>query len=67
MGKTQQQLEKEAQAAIKQILSVMEDLAATEPVEFARFPDRFSTARRTVVRRIWTLFKDLMNHGSNTR
>ncbi len=62
MAKTQRQLESEAQAAIKHILGLMEELAAAEPIEFARNPDRFPAYRRAVVRRIWNLFKGLMNH-----
>jgi hypothetical protein len=66
MVKTQPQLEKDVNAALKLILSEMEMLAALPP-EIASEPYAFEERRRKVVRRIWDLYKDILNYGNPGR
>lgn len=57
MAKNREQLYKDVQAAIKAVLCDVERLAALEPA-VACAPGEFNEVRRSIVRRIWQLYKD---------
>jgi hypothetical protein len=65
MARTPEQLEREANAVIKLVLSEMELLAAMDPDE-ACDPYTYNERRRRVVRKIWSLFKEAMNCAPNS-
>jgi hypothetical protein len=58
--KTRQQLEAECQATIKLVLTEMEALAVLPPE--TAFPYEYETRRRSVVRKIWNLFKECITY-----
>ena len=63
MAKTREQLEKECQSTVKLVLIEMEQLASMEPKD-AGEPYGFEQRRQRVVRKIWSLFKEALNHDA---
>lgn len=62
--KTRQQLELECGRTIKIVLSELEDVAELPP-EIAAEPYAFDARRRRVIRTLWGLFKEALNHDPN--
>lgn len=61
MSKTREQLEKECQSTIKLVITELEtlrDLDADQGVKDVYFDE----GRRRVIRKIWNLFKECVNH-----
>ena len=58
---TRANLEKEARALVKLVLSFMEEAAALPP-EKAAEPIQFNERRRIVMRKIWNLYKRCVNY-----
>jgi len=64
MAKTREQLEKDVGAAIKLILTELEDASLEDPL-LACHPNAFDERRRRVVRRVWQLYKEVLAHAAS--
>jgi len=64
MAKTREQLEKDVGAAIKLILTELEDASLEEPL-VACHPVAFNERRRRVVRTIWALYKGVLANAAS--
>lgn len=61
--KTEEQLRKDASATIKLILTELEEVALLPP-EQACHPVLFDERRRRIVRRIWQLYKEVLQYDA---
>ena len=59
--KTRSQLEKDVGALLKLVFLTMEELAVMEPVR-ASHPYTLEVYRTRLMRKIWTVWKEAMNH-----
>lgn len=60
---SQQRIEAEVNATIKQLMGVMEQLAGMDPAEVAQ-PVVFNDLRNQVIRRVWNLAKECIRYGA---